>query len=528
MILLIEEELIMDLILKSFINQFPGLVVVVDNQGEIVLFNKKFCNVFGLSVEEVKGKSYDDIFSEKNKDVNQALCTNKPTAGCNYFLGANDEKIEFIYLNIPVVLDNGQQGVISLRVKNNLKQNLNIYECEYKNILNIMKKYFINLDTGVVSVLNRKKELLNINKAGLNKLDLEKRKIVGKPVQQIFSNSFSNIGIELKKIINQALEAKQVIKVQKPFDFSQQNKFLDIIVIPIIITGKTIGVLVLVINNKEKMRLNKFLERSDRIKKAGEMAYRITHEIRNPLQLVKTSAQLGKTMAEKENYDLNKIKNYYDKINYGIGEVMEVLDDILDFLKLEEANFKKMKVESFLREIKDLAAYYCVKNNINLIFKSDKNIEDLQVELDFNLMKQAVLNVVQNAVEKLKACKAERCIGVKCEKECQCKITVNSWVQQQHLMIMISNNGPVISQEIKESIFDIFTSTKGENGTGLGLSIVHHIVHHLHQGEVWFDSNPEVGTNFYFKLPLEQEQYSQLCKGSKDIDFYYKGNKQAR
>jgi signal transduction histidine kinase len=79
-------------------------------------------------------------------------------------------------------------------------------------------------------------------------------------------------------------------------------------------------------------------------------------------------------------------------------------------------------------------------------------------------------------------------------------LSISARPENQHVIVALANNGPMIPDDIRERIFEPFYTTKkiGE-GTGMGLSIVREIVR-THAGDIWMESDPEL-TTFYVKLP---------------------------
>lgn len=84
----------------------------------------------------------------------------------------------------------------------------------------------------------------------------------------------------------------------------------------------------------------------------------------------------------------------------------------------------------------------------------------------------------------------------------QPKLTVTTKSENDHMLILIEDNGPGIPEEIKEKILQpFFTTKKGTEGTGLGLSIAHDIVK-AHGGELKVKTKEGEGTEFIIQLPI--------------------------
>jgi signal transduction histidine kinase len=120
----------------------------------------------------------------------------------------------------------------------------------------------------------------------------------------------------------------------------------------------------------------------------------------------------------------------------------------------------------------------------NIQFASRCDYEGI-VRMDHNTMTQAVLNLLQNALD------ATPQHG---------SITLNVFRKEQSLIIEIQDTGKGISKEQLEKIFNLYFTTKA-NGNGMGLAITQQIISQ-HQGSIQVKSEVSQGTTFTLSLPL--------------------------
>ena len=74
------------------------------------------------------------------------------------------------------------------------------------------------------------------------------------------------------------------------------------------------------------------------------------------------------------------------------------------------------------------------------------------------------------------------------------------------VIISIADNGGGIPPKVQARIFEPFFTTKEVGvGTGQGLAIAHNVIVKSHNGQIWFDSKEGIGTTFYIKLPMQQQ-----------------------
>ena len=108
------------------------------------------------------------------------------------------------------------------------------------------------------------------------------------------------------------------------------------------------------------------------------------------------------------------------------------------------------------------------------------------------------MNIFANAIDAIEAREME---GKLWEGFIKIKTEVND---NNELAIAISDNGPGMSEEVREKLFDPFFTTKPVGkGTGLGLSISYQIVVEKHGGQLICNSTPGEGTEFIILLPLK-------------------------
>lgn len=224
-------------------------------------------------------------------------------------------------------------------------------------------------------------------------------------------------------------------------------------------------------------------DRTSRLVAMGEMAASLAHEIRNPLG----SMELYCSLLKKDLKNQPQSLELAEQIHLGIRTLDRIIANCLQFSRDITPRKKRVNnIKSFLDDVLAGLAAQARESGIDL------KVEDSCASFMFVdpfLLKQAILNVVLNAMQAFKRDSSGKavvmvgkpCIIIKCEE---------SSLEEQ--LIRVSDNGCGIGSELQQKIFDPFWTTKRE-GTGLGLAIVHSIMS-AHGGNIYVKSKVDEGT----------------------------------
>ena len=159
----------------------------------------------------------------------------------------------------------------------------------------------------------------------------------------------------------------------------------------------------------------------------------------------------------------------------------QLITDILDYSSIGTDTSEKQEVN--LNDIiTDLTKILFIPDHINIEIVNPLPI----INGDGTKLQQLFQNLISNAVKFI-------------DKE-QGLVTLNFEDLKSHYKFSIQDNGIGIDKKFHDKIFKIFHSlNKNKDSTGIGLSIVKKIVA-LHEGQIWLESEPNVGTTFYFTL----------------------------
>lgn len=223
----------------------------------------------------------------------------------------------------------------------------------------------------------------------------------------------------------------------------------------------------------------------------GEMIGIIAHQWRQPITNISIDAVNIISSIELNNVDIEDIKNNSRSILNQTDFISKTIDDFKNFFRPNREK-KNIKLEDIVSDTKKILGPALDKNLINLTVevKDTKTIATYPRELI-----HVYINLLKNAKDVL----SEKDI-----KQAKIKVTIDS--DDDYLISTVCDNGGGVDEDIKDKLFDLYFSTKGENnGLGLGLYISKIILEkHLH-GSISVENNDE-GACFKLKIPIAKNQ----------------------
>ncbi len=227
----------------------------------------------------------------------------------------------------------------------------------------------------------------------------------------------------------------------------------------------------------EKVReLNKSIELLEKDKIIKESLFKLTHEIKNPLAVIKGYLDMF-NIDNKE-----KSLKYLNIIREEANRSLNIITDFLEFNKIKIVK-TEIDLNLLLEDVYDSFKIILNKKNIKLIY-NDREDEEIYFEGDYERLKQVLINVLKNSVEAI---------------EGKGKVEISSNIYKKHIDIIVEDDGVGMSEETLKQIKSMFFTTKS-NGSGLGVCLSNEIVK-AHNGELIYTSKEGVGTKVTIRLP---------------------------
>jgi signal transduction histidine kinase len=163
---------------------------------------------------------------------------------------------------------------------------------------------------------------------------------------------------------------------------------------------------------------------------------------------------------------------------------------LVDFSRPVELDLREQDLRTVVGDVLSLASAELPTRNITLV--TSMPAMPLIANVDADLLKQAVLNVIQNGAQSMPE-------GGKLEVVLE--------EDRKSAILRISDEGTGIPDEIREKIFDLYFTTKTE-GSGIGLSMTYRILQ-LHHGSIDVQSRAVRGTEFRLRIPLSATDWGR-------------------
>jgi len=226
-------------------------------------------------------------------------------------------------------------------------------------------------------------------------------------------------------------------------------------------------------------------ERHEKLASLGMLAAGLAHEIRNPLTAIKAWLFIQRKHLKPgtPEYDDAEI------IGQEISRLERIVKDVLLFARPSEPDFTIVSADQPLREVQTLLGPGFEKSKIRLSFE---NSVSARIRIDPQQIKQALINLVQNAADSIGE-SGQITLRVRLDSKRLGESTTDV------VILEVEDTGKGIPSEVEKRLFDPFFTTK-EAGTGLGLSIAARIVE-KHGGALQYQTFLNRGTTFGIVLP---------------------------
>jgi len=342
-----------------------------------------------------------------------------------------------------------------------------------------------NLQDGILLFTGDGRAVL-VSEAARRFLQIDRDTILGLHTSDIFDRS-TMLGLALGEafdagvtLVQEEIRTETGRRIQASLDFIHDEH-----------TRHGLGALVTLHDLESVEEIESELELSRRMAAIGRLTSGVGHEVKNPINAIVVHLELLKT---KLGGASEPAVRHLEVIDAEIHRLDRVVQMLVDFTRPVDLELSEQDLRPVIGDVLALATAELSTHNV--ILTSRMPDKPLMANIDADLLKQAVLNVIQNGAQSMPD-------GGKLEVALEEDLAPGP----KSAVLRIADEGSGIPEEIREKIFDLYFTTKA-GGSGIGLAMTYRILQ-LHHGSVEVQSNADRGTEFQLRIPLAAAEWGR-------------------
>jgi two-component system NtrC family sensor kinase len=258
--------------------------------------------------------------------------------------------------------------------------------------------------------------------------------------------------------------------------------------------------------DREKQKQNEQMFQTGKLASIGELAAGIAHEINNPVAImVEEAGWIDDLLEEKEfqqSKNLSEFQRALGQIRTQGERCKEITHKLLSFARKTDSRLETIRLNELIEDMVTISAKRARFSGIIINMEIEKDLPPIEVSP--SELQQVFLNLINNALDAM-----EKKGGT---------LSISSRLEEDHIVIEVSDDGVGIPEDNLSQIFDPFFTTKPVGkGTGLGLSICYGIIKKL-GGEISVRSIIGKGSTFRVRLPLKGSGKSNVEGASRILN----------
>lgn len=258
--------------------------------------------------------------------------------------------------------------------------------------------------------------------------------------------------------------------------------------------GQGLGALITLHDIESAEQIESELEVSRRLAAIGRLTSGVGHEVKNPINAIVVHLELLKS---KLGDTSSPATRHLEVIDAEIRRLDRVVQTLVDFSRPVELQLREQDLRDIVTEVVALSSAELSTRDVTVV--SSLPIEPLIANIDGDLVKQALLNVIQNGAQ---AMPTGGRLEVTLLGDRKSDSNGDRFAAQgsKDAIISVRDEGAGIPDDIREKIFDLYFTTKA-GGSGIGLAMTYRILQ-LHHGSVEVQSESGQGSDFRLRIPL--------------------------
>ena len=242
---------------------------------------------------------------------------------------------------------------------------------------------------------------------------------------------------------------------------------------------------------QEREEIIRQLTLSNKTAAMGALVASLAHELNQPLCSIRLNTQLVERIISEESVETNtdeEVKRLVADLNRDNRRAADIIVKLRKLFEDRSGAMVSLDMNDLVRDCAALVHSHAQAKQVELVCQLE---DSCPVVGDQTQLQQVVLNVLNNAIEA--AAESSQVPG---------RVEVQSICTDSEVILKVSDNGPGISDEMRQSVFELFKTSKAE-GMGVGLWLSKTVVN-AHLGDIYFESKLGGGTCFEVRLPVNQ------------------------
>lgn len=501
-------------------------IAIHEPDGTITYVNQRMADMLGYSREEIIGRSSLDFVGDEEKEaVTRARDSLKEHGGFSKErkMRRKDGRVLWTLANVTPRRDDAGSFIGYLAMHTNITERRRAEE-GLKKDKNALEAIMENT-SAQLAYLDPQFNFIEVNSAYATGSGHQKDGLVGRNHFDLFPDA------ENQEIFQRVVDTGEHVRFSaKPFRFADQPwreiTYWDWSLVPIKdAAGKVEALVFSLLDVTERTRMEEALrkaneelerrvqERTAELVKANEELYKakeaaeaaaetkaafmanMSHELRTPMNYI-----VGMTSLLLEEPLSPELKDYVETIRQGSDEMMALINNILDFTKVEKdkavLEYQPLNLRALVDESLEMVASQAAKKSLSLASTIKHGTPDSIVG-DYGRLRQIITSLLSNAI--------------KFTDEGEISLSVSSKPLQKankhQILFAVKDTGIGIPPEKMTELFQPFAQVetainKKRDGVGLGLATNKKLVE-LMGGEIWVKSEVGKGSTFYFTVEAE-------------------------
>lgn len=474
--------------LSTLILNLESGILLEDENRNIVITNKRFCNFFNIPVspQDLVGQNCEEAAVQSKKLFQNP---DEFVSRINYLISKKKQAIadelklidgrilerDFIPLYENKIYKGHLWTYRDVTLKRKYRESIEAERQKYSSII-------ANMNLGIIEV-NNNDEILMVNQSLEEMSGFSEEELLGKKAGEILlvENNLDIISNENQNRLRGKSNSYEVTAKNKKGEI---RHWLISGAPNYNINGQVIGSIGVHLDITEfknlefqkELLLEKLEKSNDELQ---EYAHVVSHDLKSPLRSINALVE----WIREDNIDIldEETNANLDLIDVTLEKMEQLISNILNYSSLGSENAVSDNVDTN-NVIEDIKTLLHIPEHISINVKQTLPI----VKADRVKIQQLFQNLISNAVRY-------------CDKE-PGLIEIDYKELKDYHQFSVKDNGIGIAEEYHDKIFKIFQSlTDHKDSSGIGLSIVKKVID-LYKGKIWLDSKVGTGTTFFFTL----------------------------